>query len=747
MSTTTRASVSVVDATRTIVSHTNPIWRFSTSATIWLPVVRPRARRCDFLTTTHTILDNYSFAGGGPGDNLLSQLFASSEHIATQYGVDSQLQRSMQHLTDNLDLEKQLPTIIRGLSLDNMEWVNQVALPAEFTYELTFFNRTVEFESPLAGEVPELGTSRIVKRSAHTQWISLARYGIAIAFSNDRLKTREGQEDFLLGLQQLALIMAQNLAHCAITSIFDPDPDRRLLDRNIPERGEIARSRERDEFAAGQKSDRSFGVLFSKKREMLRVACGQQPNILIMDPLLQGMLTTQNPMDTEYFRAGPSGPIQFHGDAPIRSYNGVNIFQLPAYDPSHDQRMGITMSDADIAVGTYFHMENRYLAAKGYETASRDIMVYDEDFDDFRNLAFSDAFDQCRRFQSVDDGGELLPSREQTKDMFWSPGAGRHYATLGTYFAGYGLDLGDGGRQMKKNTEMQKAIDEALVKLAGPKLAKFSTALNPVGTALSVTSCVDWPINKRVLNVLLAFDLPFPFDVLVMRPWSTYRMSTAVMMVGGTETGTTKFGHVDVTTATQGTNKSTFVHASWQMGAVIRRPERIMHLPNLSYKARHGGCGTDWITDDQFRGLKDNTWEPTLGQYRREYGSIYSVLVPYGWVPEKPDCIDIRGHFEDEPTNSKKLHYPSAAWYANELGLEEIFTPPQIGPIWKVAAARINTVVFQGMHYVCMDKPCEFNRRLTGRGHQGDVEYPGCRAVRDGLELMDHKRCPERLTA
>jgi hypothetical protein len=63
--------------------------------------------------------------------------------------------------------------------------------------------RRVMFETPWGGEVPHMGVPRIVQRSEATRTVSSVRYGIAVRFEFDQLKTPQGRADFDLALIQV----------------------------------------------------------------------------------------------------------------------------------------------------------------------------------------------------------------------------------------------------------------------------------------------------------------------------------------------------------------------------------------------------------------------------------------------------------------------------------------------------------------------------------------------------------------
>jgi hypothetical protein len=290
--------------------------------------------------------------------------------------------------------------------------------------------------------------------------------------------------------------------------------------------------RERDEFGWAQKNDRGVTMAFDKYSHAMKQRAGVEPDLFIVDRRMQSFMNLEVPLLTEYRLAGPNGPRRFQTNSTSGSFRGCNVVNPPIFQSEFDDAEHVPITDDIRRIGNFFtnlYQTHAGLAGAQYKHALRTIKIYDEsDNDEFVEITLK----QCLENANYGSDGKLVLPDEATKEEFWA-----------------GFE--DAEKKMIKEytkNDWIKACDDNNVKI--------------------------------------------PLDFIIARPWMGYNMSTAILMKGGEETGRTNYGHVDVTTSNDGSNKTSLVNATWHMCSVIEKPDRIIQIPNIFYNGTMGGAGT-----------------------------------------------------------------------------------------------------------------------------------------------------------
>jgi hypothetical protein len=222
--------------------------------------------------------------------------------------------------------------------------------------------------------------------------------------------------------------------------------------------------------------------------------------------------------------------------------------------------------------------------------------------------------------------------------------------------------------------------------------------------------------------------------VMLVRPFMTYNMASAILMKGGLETGFTAHGHHDFMLTDDVIHKVHIGHYTFYHKSVVKQPKNIVIAEDIFAHSYVSGEGTNL-----FKNLKDLSSQ--VG------GTHFSAdLIPI-WIPATDENnddtkitnpLDLTGFYgpgilndQNSDLDNDKPHYPHADALAKHYGFHEFSDFSQddrfLAPI-----RHLNTVCFRG-HSLSYDTKTDGHTKITiNTGHWGPNVYPGCRAVRNG---------------
>jgi len=246
-------------------------------------------------------------------------------------------------------------------------------------------------------------------------------------------------------------------------------------------------------------------------------------------------------------------------------------------------------------------------------------------------------------------------------------------------------------------------------------------------TAANLTTTIGTAKNNNNVEKL---DEPTvePGDaILIFRPAQTYAMSSAILMKGGTETGSTYHGHHDFMLSDDIIRKVHVGHYTFYSKAVVKRPKNYIIVENIFAQGYVGGEGTEFYEKAQ-----DFVANAASGELATNGKSLLAVKIKKGDVLN--NCIDITGRFApsimDSMTQSGNVreHFrnSSAFYNAHLLSKIDMFRVTQEDD-YRQRIKRCNTVCFRGMQFNKSGKCTQLNT-----GHWSERVYPGVRKVRDG---------------
>merc|ERR1711871_984582 len=230
-------------------------------------------------------------------------------------------------------------------------------------------------------------------------------------------------------------------------------------------------------------------------------------------------------------------------------------------------------------------------------------------------------------------------------------------------------------------------------------------------------------------------DTPRELGILLFRPFQTYRMASAILAKGGSETGSTFHGHHDFMLSDDVVRKVHVGHYTFYSKAVVKRPKNYVIVEDVFAQGYVGGEGSklfDLSSDD---GKKELGRLMSEGEIGRSGPSILAFK-----VTRKPEhsIVDITGHFS--PSVYEKLNDSEQAveqyagqkkaYKALDMGLFDMYKAREEDEFLN-RVKRVNTVCHRGMQMEPDENGVYVPTQLN-TGHWGPNVYPGVRKVREG---------------
>jgi hypothetical protein len=251
---------------------------------------------------------------------------------------------------------------------------------------------------------------------------------------------------------------------------------------------------------------------------------------------------------------------------------------------------------------------------------------------------------------------------------------------------------------------------------------------------------------KRTMD--LKDDIPdaAPGTVLLVRPFMTYNMASAILMKSGLETGFTAHGHHDFMLTDDVIHKVHIGHYTFYHKSVVKQPKNIVIAEDIFASSYVSGEGTG-IFGDNGKLPDGSAKKDLIDDLTQQLGDARMTkdLIPI-WIPQNDDGeqakitnpLDLTGSYgptilndQNSDMENDQPHYPNATKITTKYQFDQLsaFTSDDrfLAPI-----RSLNTVCFRG-HSLSYDPKTKTHSKITiNTGHWGPNVYPGCRAVRNG---------------
>lgn len=237
--------------------------------------------------------------------------------------------------------------------------------------------------------------------------------------------------------------------------------------------------------------------------------------------------------------------------------------------------------------------------------------------------------------------------------------------------------------------------------------------------------------------------------VLLLRPFQTYNMASAILMKGGMETGFTAHGHHDFMLTDDVIHKVHIGHYTFYHKSIVKQPKNVILAEDIFAQSYVSGEGNGVFPSI---GDKDDGKDAFENQIANDTFThdIIPIWIPAGIHDDIQNPLDITGSYSNDVLNTSnttisdnKPHYPFADLYNTAMGFSRLqnygSTDQFLSPI-----RHLNTICFQGHQLAYDDKNKGFTKITMNTGHWGPNVYPGCRSVRNGencfLKDMEYEK-------
>jgi hypothetical protein len=244
-----------------------------------------------------------------------------------------------------------------------------------------------------------------------------------------------------------------------------------------------------------------------------------------------------------------------------------------------------------------------------------------------------------------------------------------------------------------------------------------------------------------VETMRLAIEMGTACDVIVFRPFQTYRMSSAILAAGGEDLGSTFHGHHDFQLSDDIIRKVHVGHYTHYSKSVVKQPKRFSLAENVFAQGYVSGEGVEFFSEDDLADQAEHIGHPDLQK------SLISWKVSPGSADDLIAC-DMRGEFQgvlEDYNKTGDQHFEGASLLKAVLqrcGIEGSSEPRDR---YLEPGYGHNLICFRGLQYdLVKEKREETNEwRSTGKfvctslghGHWKGLTYSGCMGVREGVMM------------
>ena len=243
----------------------------------------------------------------------------------------------------------------------------------------------------------------------------------------------------------------------------------------------------------------------------------------------------------------------------------------------------------------------------------------------------------------------------------------------------------------------------------------------------------------------IAADLNRNDQVLLFRPFATWRMGSAILAEGGSELGSTFHGHHDFQLSDDVVRKTLLGHYTFYSKSVVKRPKMYAIVEDVHGAGYVSGGGSRFFTAES---LENALEEQTLGTPEcrdsliawnvRSQEEFHNALDLFGRLPEYlvgfdeseqrhfPGAERLRRFFADIDPYRDDNDYLSDSPHINSVCFRGAQMERKIENITQGQAAGANPAVPATI------RMGDWKVTHLNNGHWGELTYDGCMAVREG---------------
>lgn len=362
---------------------------------------------------------------------------------------------------------KMLKATVDELIYTDEDWYTSVALPYQFTDQLSVAWDKWEFNEHFTNIVPEQGVSRLVSSHREQRSESFVRRGMAAIFEHGFMSTPEGRANYVLTLRQIARAVKETTNFGVIYAYLTAHNYNRTWEEKHGyfRKGTLSELLKRNKamWAVAQKEKNGMEKLDAQIVEWMN-RYRAEADTWILPPKLTIYLRLVPTEKTDYYIAGEEGPRRVNdivgagrpreSNAPEKRVHDMvepyalfkksKVYITRTY---HVDRTGpIDLMARVSQIGEYNTMidEMDTCGYDGYDSCYRTIRIYDEDNDRGHNVTLQQALNACNLFETdgslknIDYSREMADDQDLLQDFLLrqvtDPRTGRQMPTPVKYF-------------------------------------------------------------------------------------------------------------------------------------------------------------------------------------------------------------------------------------------------------------------------------------------------------------------------
>jgi hypothetical protein len=537
-----------------------------------------------------------------------------------------------------------------------------------------------------------------------------------------------GKETYLMNLKQISEACIETCAYGVIHALLSSRSHYNQWENMFGNGNQVPFAdlfkRQKFEFALFQRNPKGAYVLDAQVKDMARDV-GVAFDTIVLPPKVAIYLSLCTSWGTEAYRRGAAAMEKALNTAPANynSFRGSNVHECYKFD-EHFENSPICPLTRPRQSGEFYIMPANHTSIK----------IFDMDTDDWKEI------------------------KRPTATASTAPDT----ATTGND----ALDT-DYVDKLKANGDVRSAADQAVKDRASssaPEAAAYdafsaalrsatsltadeTSALGELTTLKGSDAGAAWTVVEALANAKADADVaaaiaaggtsigPIAGDILVVRPWATYNMSSALYCKSGSELGNCFTGHADMMMSSNAISKSHVGHYTFYSKAVVRN-EKLMYIAEDIFSDSYvGGDGCREYTKDK---LEEDLTSDKCGT-REQRADYFCIPLADNTVNNVSNPIDIRNETppccKSDTSSTATCFTPKDTAFVDDIKAAISAT----GEDWPMRKQfhesyhTANTICWRGAYKV--------NTKANGSGewvHKhgtglwGNCTYPGCRAVRDG---------------
>ena len=740
---------------------------------------------------------------GTAPSNKWDPFFGTPEGYHDEVRADDQLSHETYNLPKAYEgKNKRLEDILDFMIRQEDEFYTRDLLPWEYTDDIHIVWDVWKFNRTLADVVPEQGISRLVTQENERHTDNLIRRGLAFQLEHGFMTTDKGRRNYALNLQQISDAVHTTCYFGVMHALFAGQnyykEYRRKFARYVKGPRTLFRH-ERQMWACLQKDVKGVYIMDAEIKHHMKIN-GIVPDVLVLPPKAGIYVSMVPPSETTYSERGPGAHEALTTDrTDIQTFRGNKVFEAQSFDVDFQHEF-IDLTARPRMCGEYFvipgttaphdlmttigrilddMVDKKYVRGslpnsdalelggsrpdQGGSRAYPDLLkrialnskddpfihIYSAEKDDYVKITYSEANAAALNLDGARSTvmARLRQCKERLDEIHttFEDKAKAAVAAQGTpknkkdTAAKYSVTV-DGAFVIGQRDDVD-GLEGAVDALAADVRTVLDDNARDVGSRIKQA---ELDIHHMYLSAHADAD-QHNFDILIMRPFQTYTMHSAIMAKGGSDLGSTYHGHHDFQLSDNVATKTHFGNYTFYSKPVVKRPRNYTIIPDCFAQGYISGEGHNFFMPPARGGvgnygdLGTAIQEGSLGSADCHH-SLIAWRIPRGEGEKLADAIDITGRFAGTHRDFERgdrAHFTGADALGAIESIEEL-DQNRTDEAYLHQVQHVNTVCFRGAQYT--------NGKFThhGKGHWG-TPYAGVLPVRDGaLMYMDPSKEPQK---